>query len=420
MPEDLKTKSVLVADNGLFVELAPRLARDFGEVKYFCPWGSAYPKASLAHIGFGLDGVERVTTFWDQVPDADLIVFPDLYFADWAEVCRDRFHKPVWSHFQGEMLELDRWGTRKLQRQMGLPTPKSHFITGLDSLAEYLAVHKDRWVKISAYRGDGETWHHDTFHTTRTYLDHFANKVGALADTYEFLVEEPIEGIEIGYDGWTVHGNFPEASYWGFEIKDQGYIGRFSPYADLPESIRSINDKMAAVLREARSVGFCSFEFRLTTDGTAYMIDPCLRAGSPPFEVTQEGYDNLPEILWEGGHGRLCPPKPLGEFIALALIHSSFALTNWVPIEVPEEDRRWLKLRNAAVLDGELYHMPTYGDMPEIGAVIAASDSLEEAIALVKERALRVKGYNLEIKTDALDKAQEEIERAKDFGVEFL
>jgi len=418
--DELRSKSVLIADNGLFVELAPRLAREFGEVKYFLPWGSAYPKAALAHVGFGLPGVERVTSFWDRVPDADLIVFPDLYFADWAEVCRDRFHKPVWAHFRGEMLELDRWGTRKLQRRVGLAAPRSKFITGLGNLAAYLATVEDRWVKISAYRGDGETWHHDTFQTTRIYLDHFANRVGALADSYEFLVEEPIDdAIEIGYDGWTVHGQFPEASYWGFEVKDEAYIGKFSPYADLPESLRFVNAKMSPFLHEERSVGFCSFEYRLAKDGTPYLIDPCLRAGSPPFEVTQEGYANLGEIIWEGAHGRLAAARPLGEYIAMALIHSSFALTNWVPIEVPAEDRQWLKLRNATVLDGELYHMPTFGDMPEIGAVVAAADSLDEAIRLVKERSARVKGYNLDIKADALDKAQDEIDKAQEYGVDF-
>lgn len=418
--ESLRSKSALVCDNGLFVEIAPRLARDFGEVRYFLPWGSAYPKAALAYVGYGLPGVERVTTFWDHVADADIVIFPDLYYADWAEVVRDRFHKPVWAHFNGELLELDRQMTRKLQRTLDIPGPKTKFITGLERLAEHLSGVEDKWVKISAFRGDGETWHHDTFQTTRIYLDHFANRVGALADQYEFLVEDAInDAVEIGFDGWTVHGRFPEASYWGFEVKDTGYIGRFSPYTDLPESIRFINEAMSPALANERSVGFCSFEYRLTRNGTPHMIDPCMRAGSPPFEVMQEAYDNLSEIIWEGAHGRMAVPRPLGQFVAIALINSAFALTNWVPIEVPDEDRRWLKLRNAAVLDGELYHVPTLGDMPEIGGVVAVADTIEEACALVKERAERIKGFKLEIHVEALDSAQEEIDKAKEFGIDF-
>ena len=417
--ENLRSKSVLVADNGLFAELAPRLARDFGEVKYFMPWTSAYPKAAAAHVGLGLEGVERVATFWDHVPDADLVVFPDIYFSDAQDVVINRFHKPVWGHRAAEALELDRRGTRKLQIELNLPAHPTRFITGVKSLSEYLKRVENKWVKISAYRGDGETWHHDTWHTSRIYLDNFKHRVGALAESYEFLVEENIDGIEIGYDGWTVHGGFPDASYWGFEIKDQAYIGKFSPYPELPSVVRIFNEKFASILRDERAVGFCSFEFRLPEGGPAYLIDPCMRAGSPPFEATIEAYDNLGEIMWQGANGIMAAPKSLGEYTAIAIIHSQFALENWVPLECPPDVRRWVKLHNAAVIDGELYHVPTGGGLLEIGAVCAVADTLEEAISLVKERAEKVKGFSLEIRTDALDSAQEEIDKAKSFGIDF-
>jgi hypothetical protein len=412
--------TALIFDNGLFVELAPRLARDYESVLYYSPWKSAYPKAAGDMIGRGLSGVRRVSNFWDAVDRADLIVFPDIYDSDAQEVLADKLGKPVWGHRSAEALELDRWGTRELQERIGLPGPKSEFLSGVDELEEYLRdpEHKNKWVKISTYRGDGETWHHDSWHTSSIYLDHFRNRVGALAQRYEFLVEEAIDdAIEIGYDGWTVNGEWPDACYWGFEVKDRGYIGQFSDYEDMPKPIKDINDKMAPLLKKA--VGFCSFEFRLTRDGTAYMIDPCLRAGSPPFEGTMEGYKNLGEIIWEGANGKMCPPESAGKYIAMAMIHSPFALTNWVPIDVPGDVRKWLKLRNAAVVGKKLYHVPTHGEMPEIGAVIAVDDDLDRAIALVKERAEKVKGYGLEIHTDALDDAQKEIETASEFGVDF-
>lgn len=416
---NLKTKSVLIADHGLFMEIAPRLARDFGEVKLFVPWASGYPKAAPAYVGTGIEGVERVETFWDHVADADLVIFPDLYFADWARVVKERFNKPVWSHLGAESLELDRWGMRRLQRDLGIAAPRTKHFIGIDELEKYLHGVEDKWVKISTYRGDGETWHHDTWHTSEVYLTHFRNRVGALADQYEFIVEDSVEGIEVGYDGYTVKGEFPEASYWGFEVKDAGYIGKFSPYKELPKPIQDINGKVASILREEGAVGFCSFEFRLDKSGTAYMIDPCMRAGSPPFEGVMEGYDNLAEIMWEGANGRLCPVKSSGEFIAIAMMHSTFALTNWVPLEIPASIERWVKLRNKAVIDGKIYHVPTLGEMPEIGAVVAVADDLDEAIRLVKERAEKVKGYLVEVHCGALDEAQEEIAKAKDYGIDW-
>lgn len=417
--EYLRTKSVLIADHGLFVMLAPRLARDFGEVRYWSPWMSRYPRAAPAFVGTGLDGVERVETFWDYVEDADIVVLPDLYMADMAAVVKERFNKPVWTHFGAERLELDRWGTRRLQRDLGIGSPKTKHFVGVNELEKYLSTVENKWVKISAFRGDGETWHHDTLHTTAIYLDHFRNSVGALAGSYEFIVEDHVDGIEIGYDGFTVRGEWPEASYWGFEVKDKGYVGQFSPYSALPQPIRDINSKMSPILKMEGAVGFCSFEFRLTKGGDALMIDPCMRCGSPPFEGLMEGYANISEIIWEGAHGRVAPVQSTGEFLAIAMIHSQFALTNWVPLEIPPSVGRWVKLRNKAVIDGKVYHVPTLPGMPEIGAVVAVADSLEDAIRLVKERAEKVKGYLVEIHTEALDEAQEEIDRAKEYGVDW-
>lgn len=418
-PGAYKTKSCLIADHGLFVELAPRLARDFGEVKLFVPWTSGYPKAAPAFVGTGLPGVTRVETFWDHVGDADIVVFPDLYFADWQEVVANRFGKPVWGHRRAENLELDRWGTRRLQKELGISAPKTKRFVGVDTLADYLQGVENKWVKISAFRGDGETWHHDTWHTTSIRLDAFRNRVGALAGSYEFMVEDNVEGIEIGYDGFTVRGDWPEASYWGFEIKDYAYIGKFSPYGKLPAPIRSINDKMSAILKEEQATGFCSFGFRLKKSGEAVMIDPCMRCGSPPFEGLMEGYANLAEIIWEGAHGRITPVVSNGKFIAIAMIRSQFALTNWVPLEIPDSVEKWVKLRNKAIIDGKIYHVPTAGDMPEIGAVVAVADSLEEAKKLVAERAEKIKGYLVEVHVDVLDLAEEEIEKAKEYGVDW-
>lgn len=418
---DLKNKSCLIYDNGLFVEIAPRLARDFGQVFYFSPWKSAYPKEAGAVIGFGLPGVKRVENFWDVVPEADIVVFPDIYDADIQRVLAEKLKKPVWGHGGAEALELDRWGTRDLQERLGIAAPKSEYIAGVDDLETYLRdpANGNKWVKISTFRGDGETFHHDTWHTTSIYLDHFRNRVGALQHRYEFLVEENIEGIEIGYDGWTVGGQYPEASYYGFEVKDRGYIGVFKDYSKIPEPVRFLNGKMAPILKKEDSVGFVSFEFRLDKEGTPYLIDPCMRAGSPPFEGTMEGYKNLAEIIWEGASGKMAVPSSLGKYLAMAMIHAPFALTNWVPIECPSSVRQFLKIRNAAVIRGKLYHVPTGGEMPEIGAVIGFGESIEDAIENVKDNASKIKGYNLTIHTEALDEAQKEIEEAAEYGIEF-
>jgi hypothetical protein len=419
---DLRSKCVLVADHGLFVELAPRLAREFGHVKLWVPWMSGYPRSAQAHVGCGIEGVERVERFWDHAPDADLIVFPDLYMADMARICKERLNKSVWSHLDAEILELDRTGTRKLQKKLGISAPRTRRFVGVEALSDYLRGTENKWVKISTFRGDGETWHHDTWHTTEILLNEFVKRVGALAGCYEFMVEDHVEGIEVGYDGFTFRGEWPDAAYWGFEIKDQGYVGKFSPYSEMPKEIRHINAAVAPVLKEEGAVGFCSFEFRLTEGSDAVMIDPCMRCGSPPVEGVMEGYENLGEVMWVAAHGDVPAVQSAGEYVAIAMISSQFATQNWVPIDFPPSIERWVKLRNKAVVDGKVYHVPTFGDwnqQPEIGAVVAVADTLEEAKRLVRERAEKVRGYLVEVSVDALDCAEDEIARAKKYGVEF-
>jgi hypothetical protein len=418
---NLKSKSVLMYDYGLFAEVALRLARDFGQVYYYVPWKSSFCHSAPAYIGTGLaDNVERVLNFWDAVPDADMVLFGEITDADVQRVVREKFGKPVMGHGRAESLEMDRWGTRKLQRELGLAAPKTRMFRSVDDLVRHLKLVEDRWIKLSTFRGDAETWHHDTWHSSRVFIDKFRNRVGALADTYEFIVEDNIDGVEIGYDGWHVHGEYPEAAYFGFEVKDEGYIGRYAPYSEMPRQLRDVNAAFSPILRKERASGFCSFEFRVAEDGVPYLIDPCMRFASPPTEAFMEGYGNFSEIVWEAANGRMAHPKSTGEFIAIALIHCSEALTNWVPLEVPEDIRRWVKVRNATVVDGELYHAPVDRDLPEVGAVVGIADSMGEARELVKERAARVKGFGLDVKLDALDAAEEEIERAKEYGIEFL
>lgn len=412
------SKTCLIWEAGLFVSLAERLARDFGRVLYACPWKSAYPKAAAAHIGTGLPGVERVLNFWDHVDEADIIVFPDIYDSDMQKICQ-RLGKPVWGHRDAERMELNRWEMRKLQKRLDIPGPETKLFTCVEDLAEHLKTVENKYVKISTFRGDQETWHHDTWHTTEILLDDFKHRVGALKNHYEFIVEDAIDGVEVAYDGWTVHGKFPDHVYFGYEMKDKGYVGKFMEYANLPEPIREVNQKLSPILKLEQSVGFCAFEMRLTGDGKPYVIDPCMRGFSPPLEVMMEAYTNLAEIIWEGAHGNLVQPESAGEYAAEVMIHSNFALTNWVPIEVPEDMKQWVKLRNSAVIDGRLYHVPIGGDMPEIGAVVGVGDTLESAINLVKERAAKVKGHLLEIPIHSLDEAKGEIEKGKKVGVQF-
>jgi hypothetical protein len=62
--------------------------------------------------------------------------------------------------------------------------------------------------------------------------------------------------------------------------------------------------------------------------------------------------------------------------------------------------------------------MPQAVSIPEIGAVVADGNTIEEAIKKVKEYCDQVEGYYLEMFCDSLDKAQEELEHLREFGID--
>lgn len=414
-------KTVILYDYGLFIELAIRLAKDFKKVYYYMPWKSAFAKRNEYMVGYGTEaeGITKVDNFFSTVDECDLVVFPDIYDADLQEHLRSQ-GKLVWGNGQSEELELDRWKTRMLQKQIGIDYPETKRIVGMDKLREYLQEHDDKWLKVSRFRGDMETYHHINWFTSQPFIDDLANRMGAAQKVAEFILEENLaDCIEVGYDGWTVDGDYPAASFYGYEIKDLGYVGRFAAKSDLPPALKSVNEKLAPIYRRNLSRGFISTEVRIGRDRVPYFIDPCVRCGSPPTEGLMECYKNLGEIIWEGAQGRLVVPVPEAKFCVIAMIYSEWAADAWMPIKFPKAARRWVKFKNLAIIDGKYYTVPQNENMPEIGAVVGIGNSVEECSKRIDEVAEQLEGYTLEVHNDSVKKAEEEIAEGRRYGINF-
>lgn len=413
-------KRALVYDNGLFIETATVLAKDFELVYYYCPWVSSYPNSNPLWIGKGIDGVERVNTIWDVVPYVDLFVFPDVY--DGAlQAHLVEMGKRVWGSRRGEELELDRAVSKDLQTDLGITIGPYSVVSGLDALRAYLKKNEDQYIKVSATRGDMETFYSKNYKLIEPRLDELGHKLGAKRNKIEFIVEDAInDAVEVGYDGFTIDGRFPKQTLYGIEVKDKGYIGRVKDYEGLPKQVQDVNAKFAPVLRAYKYRNFWSAELRITKDGTAYSIDPCARFGSPPSELFGLMMENMAEVLWEGAEGNLVEPVYKGTWAAELLIHSAWAgERNWQAIEFPDELRENVKLRNLAVVDGKYYVVPDPAGMPEIGAIVAYADSQAAVVSKVKQIAEKVEGYLVQLYPDALDEAQAEIKQLAEFGIEF-
>lgn len=414
-----KSKSVLVIENGLFCEWAVTLSKYFGKVYYYMPPFDGYPRGDALRVGQGIPNVTRLRDFWPLIDEIDLFFFPDIYFGGLQEHLA-KLGKRVWGCRRGEELELDRIGAKEHFKRIGIDVGPYRVVKGLDALRDYLQKHDNQYVKISTTRGDMETFKSKNYSLIEPRLDELEHKLGARKKVMEFIVEDEIaDAVEIGYDGYTIDGKFPKRVMWGIEVKDKGFVMQADrPYARLPEAIRSVNEMISPTLRAYQYRGFMTpSEIRLTRDGTAYAIDPCCRCGSPPNELYQTIVDNWPDIIWHGAEGEVVEPEFNAKWGAELLLLSAWGDSNWQAVQFPKSIREHVKLRNLTIIDGKYYTVPLHTGIPEIGAVVATGDTMQDAIETCKELAEKVEGHYIEVVPSSLDEAQGEFEKLEEFGV---
>ena len=423
--EDLSKKIVMVVDTCNFLEFAVKLSNDFGRVFYYCPNIEFLVKSPKDLVGDGIPEIIRVkgdSEFWRLVDsgEIDLFVFPDVYMSGLQVHLRDHGHL-VFGMGRAEFLELDRWKSRLTQERLGLPVPRTERVVGVDNLQKKLESIDDTFVKISNYRGDAETYHHIKKTMSGEFIDKLNYDLGYSKDTYEFILEQSIEGVEAGYDGWTSDGQFPVKSMYGYEVKDLAYVGKIVNDEDIPVALTLINNGLSSIFHENTSRGFFSTEIRVGNDRVPYLIDPCMRCGEPPSEGNIENLVNLGEVVWEVANGRNPIPVFEKKFLAMIMIGSVWAESNWMKVNFPSEYKRFIKLNNYMIdSKGEYCIVPMKrGEQCNIGSIIGLGDTLESAIKNAKEISEKVKGYDIMVEESALDKAQEVIDEGRGYGIDF-
>ena len=414
---DYRSKTCCVVDNGLFIEVAIKLAQDFGRVLYYMPWVSGYPKSNILLVGHGVPGIKRIDSFWPMLDEIDLFVFPDVYDGP-LQVHLESLGKRVWGSRNGDELELFRADSKRHLKSLGIDIGPWKLVKGMDALRKHLERHDDQWVKISRTRGDMETWHAENYDLVKPKLDELEYNLGAKAPIMEFIVEDTIpDAIEVAYDGFTIDGKFAKNATFGIEIKDKGLVTKTLKYDALPQEVTSVNDKLRSTLAEYRYRNFFAVEMRITKDRTPYVIDPCCRAGSPPSELMLELIRNWADIMWEGAEGTVVEPVFQAKWAAELLLISDWGDTHWQPLQFPKSIRSQVKLRYLTIIDGIPYVVPQASAHPEIGAVVATGDTMEAAIKEVTSLAEKVKGFYVDVHPEALEKASEEFDKLKEFGI---
>lgn len=420
---DLKTKTLICYDNGLFMDFCLKLADYFKEVYYYVPWKDAFPAMTRMVVGTEWKNGKRldsfdgkpfisIDNFFDYLPKADAAFFPDVGDGDLQEFIKEYCKIPVFGSGKGEELELERWDTKMYFKKIGMDVQPVTRIIGVEALREHLKKVKDKWIKISKFRHHFETFHHVDYQQSEPILQDIEHGMGPMAHIAEFIVEDHIDAIvEEGIDAYCIDGKFPNYAFAGVEIKETSFAGMFSKYGDLSEGLREVNKKMQPILANYNYRGFISSEVRTTKDNKHYAIDPCCRLASPPSEIYQELYTNLGQIIWEGANGNLIDPKPSGKCALEVMIHSDFFNEgNHQPIIFPKEFRNNIKLRNAIKID-DRYYILSVKHAFGLGAIVSIGNTFDECKKEMEKIAPEVKGYGVTVDVDKVDEAIEQFKK---------
>lgn len=407
----------LVYDLGLFVPVAEMLgaSRRFEKVWYYTPTAEQFLVSKRALIGAGLDNVVRVQNFWDYVPHADVIVFPDVGSADLQTFLRDQCGKMVWGSAHAEVLELERSELKRIMKAKRMAMPKYDVVEGMDALRELLEENDERFVKISRFRGDLETYHHINWFLTEPWWNELSHRIGPMREIMEFVVEQGIEGVEIGYDGFCVDGEFPAHAVIGYEHKDAAYVGKVVSAKELPAPLADVNRRLAPLLKTLGCRSAYSNELRVK-GGQGVLIDPCMRFGSPPSECMLALIENWDEIILLGANGSLEEPKFAGKFAAEVMLLSPWAEDNFLAIDVPDEVRERVKLYNHTRIGEVDYIVPS---IAQVGAAVGVGNTLEDAKREALEVANAVKAHQLTYDEQAFDRLDETIEEGIQEGIDW-
>lgn len=404
-------------DWGMGSPHAERLSRDFGTVYYWTPWKSSFPKSNDSIVGQGMDGITRIKDYLTVIDSVDILVCLDTNFGDVVDYWRAKGKRVFGAGSKAELFELDRWKSKKITEAVKLPVPRTEYIIGLDNLRKRLNVVRNKYVKLSLFRGAIESFPHDDYKSSEPFLARLEVALGAMKNKAEFIIEDKIEGTEIGIDTFVVDGEYPNKCLIGWEKKDAAFIGKIFDYDKVIKPLREVNEKLKPFFKKTGARSMFSTEVRITKEGRGYLIDPCVRMPLPPSYVEMEIYDNYSEFIWYAAEGKIIPLKPNAVYGCEVIMGSDFSEENLLEVKIPKEIKKWVKISCGCCIDGRYYILP--GEVKNhFLSVVGLGNTLNEAIGKAEEVYKKVEAFQLSKSFD-FNSLREVSKEADRFGIKF-
>lgn len=391
---------LLLYDHGENTHLAELLAMT-EQVGYHCPRTTKYFDSAY---GKGLRGVEKIDNFWSVVEQVDTVmVFGSNMHDDGGLVNylkQQRKLNVFGAGSQDTQLEWDRSTVMKMQIN-----PQK--VTGVDALLRTLKGAKDKVVKVSGYR-DTETFIHDDWDSTLN------QHVSKLLDAYgtdpavEFIVTDKIKDkFEPGADDLYVNGSVANLRAYGYEDKDNAYIGKIVKDDQMPQPI-------AGTLPMHRSTTFASIEYI-----GGHLTDITMRVPYPPGPAMCIGYDNIIQWITSAAMGSSVPLVARNPYMFAVMLYSPFAKDHPVKVEVSDKNKFWLRLSRAFSHDGGATRYVAPNKDGYLGCLVYSAKEIAVGVQMVQSIADDIKAKDLTFDLSSFDTINKSITQGRSRGIPF-
>ena len=419
--EDLSKQIWMFYDHGLFHHVAEAVRPFVKEVLYYVPWKSGFPSYEKAIVGKGMGEITRIEEFSEHLEEVaasgGMLFYPDagdgsdqvMYRKQGLDVCGSAV---------GDMLEYDRVFLKKMAQKVGLPVLPYQLVKGWQALYDLLEGMKEEcYIKISAFRNLGETFKFTDIERARPILYKLAYKLGGYADEQEFMVEVSKKGLEPGSDQFMCDGRPLKSGVYGWEVKGRGYTGKVMDFADLPEPVRIVDEKLEKVYRKLGVCGMSSMEMRGGDDLKMSPTDYCGRAGTPSSEVNVRNCKNFAHVMRAAARGERVDPEWHGKYVAEVIIHSDVLTDLHCPVKYPDKIAKYVALRNAFKNKaGQIYCLPMDGGTM-IGGACGWGKTKEEAQEIALDVASQIDCPRADYDDTVFEKCNKDLKEADKIGL---
>lgn len=393
---------VLIVDQGDFLEMARKLHEEGNEVFYYVPWNRGAPHLYDWIIGHGF-GFQKVADFIDVIDSVDTVMLPDVGFGRLADALRREGKAVFGSSSKGDALELNRTYAKKVFEQAGIKYPTTHAVRGIESVIEHMKKAKvPHYMKVSTFRGSLETRRLRDAEDAREVMYSIASEYGPALGEAEFILEEEIDGVQIGVDTFFTGGRFARPQMFGFE-RDSDAVEKWED-----ETVfEGVLERLTPFLAEAGYSGAISIE-GIYDGEDIYVVDVCARFPIPLGYVYTDLFEDFGEFVYDVARGKAPSIRPSHPYVGILNLVAPDG-NKWICIRVKPSSH--VKLARAMRKDSQhVYWCPYKPGFANIASVTAEGDSPEDVVIKLKENSKLVDSTQAAFSSSGVEQILEDID----------